>query len=68
MHSEGCWVNAVAFSPDCKTLASALVNNTIRLWDAATGTPQTLAGHSHSVNAVAFSPNSKTLEIRRGLL
>ncbi len=66
-HSD--WVNAVAFSPDCKTLASASDDQTIRLWDTATGVhQQTLEGHGGWVSAVAFSTNGHYLETDRGLL
>jgi WD40 repeat protein len=43
-------------------LASASYDDTVRLWDAATGAAlQTFKGHSDSVGAVAFSPDGKQL-------
>ncbi len=61
-------VNSVAFSPDGATLASASGDDTIRLWDVATGQPRTdpLRGHTDSVVSVAFSPDGATLASASG--
>ncbi|WP_335084629.1 nSTAND1 domain-containing NTPase [Nostoc sp.] len=56
------WVYSVAFSPDSKTIASASADNTVKLWNAATGKEiTTLKGHSSAVNSVAFSPDGKII-------
>lgn len=55
-------VNTLAFSPDGKILASGSGDNTIKLWEEATGKLlRTLEGHSFSVSTVAFSPDGMIL-------
>ncbi|CAI7597639.1 unnamed protein product [Penicillium pancosmium] len=55
-------VRSVAFSPDGQLLASGSHDETIRLWDTATGAvQQTLEGHSDWIRSVAFSPDGRLL-------
>ena len=55
-------INAVAFSPDGATLATASYDATARLWDPAKGTPigKSLV-HPAIVYRVVFSPDGRTI-------
>ncbi|KAJ7861893.1 hypothetical protein B0H13DRAFT_1726283 [Mycena leptocephala] len=59
MHKHTDWVCSVAFSPDGTRIVSGSDDETICIWNAATGeavgTP--LEGHTDWVHSVAFSPD-----------
>jgi WD40 repeat protein/serine/threonine protein kinase len=55
-------VNCVALSPDGHYLATANVDATVKVWDAATGKLlRSLAGHASPVRSVAFSPDGRQI-------
>src|SRR5439155_11618849 len=55
-------VHDVAFSPDGKRLATAAGDNTVRIWNTATGEERlALEGHTWQVWGVDFSPDGKRL-------
>jgi WD40 repeat protein len=63
---HGASVNAVAYAPDGKTIASASEDQTVRIWETATGReivvlPHEREGFSKDVYSVAFAPNGKML-------
>ncbi|MER5650386.1 serine/threonine-protein kinase [Streptosporangium sp. NPDC002524] len=57
------WVEAVAFSPDGKTLATGSSDRTAIVWDTTTWQPvgDPLTAHNDWVQALAFSPDGGTL-------
>ena len=55
-------VFTVAFDPQGRTLASGSRDNTVKLWEAASGKLlHSLAGHAQAVWSVAFDPQGRTL-------
>ena len=55
-------VEAIAVTPDGKTVISGSVDKTIKIWDLVTGTEKfTVKGHSYSVKVIAVTPDGKTV-------
>ncbi|KAI8668591.1 Vegetative incompatibility protein HET-E-1 [Fusarium keratoplasticum] len=62
LEGHGNLVESVAFSADGRWLASGSYNNTVKVWDAATGAcVQTLEGHGAWVTSAAFAADGQRL-------
>ncbi len=55
-------VNALAWAPDGKMLASGGSDTKIHLWESDIGVPvQTLFGHAHAINTLGWSPDGRLI-------
>lgn len=56
------YVSCLAWSPDGRKLASGSMDNTVNIWDAATGSRVSeISWHSNWVNSVSWSPDSNKI-------
>ncbi len=57
--SQG-WINALAFSPNGKLIATAGINEVVRVWRVSDGKlARALKGHKGWVTTVAFFPDGQ---------
>ncbi|MBN1266180.1 MAG: WD40 repeat domain-containing protein [Anaerolineales bacterium] len=62
LNGHGGDVTEITFSPDGTLLASASVDNTVKVWNTADGSLRyTLEGHADTVLSLAFSPEGDLL-------
>jgi WD40 repeat protein len=54
-------LHEMAFSPDGRLLASGNADNTVQVWDAASGEQLRTLTHAANVCGVAFSPDGQLL-------
>jgi WD40 repeat protein len=65
-HSDS--VNAMAFSPNGKMVASASGDSTVRLWDSATGSALQTLKYDVFIDYLSFSKDGRYLDSNRGQL
>jgi len=66
--SHPSWVTAVAFSADGRLIVSGSADNTVRIWDAATGAQRHLLPIDTLLRFLSFSSCGKHLVTDRGTL
>jgi WD40 repeat protein len=63
LNGHADWVSGICFSPDGTRLASCSYDNTVRLWDAHTGSAigDAMVGHTAWIHSICFSPDGTRL-------
>ena len=62
LHGHEAVIRSAAFSPDGRTLVTASMDGTARLWDTATGKePVVLRGHEGIVTSAVYSSDGRTV-------